>query len=190
VYALPVVAKVAPLARHAYRLAPMSTIAGILTCLVNPISPHPERPYRNSARVRVRGLLPASAMEDVRERRRTELRARLLARLEELRQRTATGIVPEPEETFSGIAGEVQDAGDSSVALERTSLRGVLAGRDAAERTAVERAIDRMQTGSYGRCIDCDLEIHPARLKVVPTAERCSDCQDLFERRAPAAALR
>jgi DnaK suppressor protein len=129
-------------------------------------------------------------MEKDREQRKTELRAQLLDRLHELRRRVASEIVPEPEETYGGIAGEVQDAGDSSVALEHTSLRGVLAGRDVAELAAVERAIDRMQTGSYGRCTDCDLEIEPARLKVVPTTERCSYCQDLFERRRTASALR
>ena len=129
-------------------------------------------------------------METDREQRRADLRAQLLSRLAELRGRVASEIVPDPDETFSGIAGEVQDAGDSSVALERTSLRGVLVERNVVELTAVERAIGRMRSGRYGVCIDCELEIQPARLKVLPTAERCSACQDLFERRAATAAAR
>jgi len=117
-----------------------------------------------------------------RERRRA--RAQLQARLDELRTKVSEEIVPEPAETFSGIAGEVQDVGDASVATEQTALRGALIERDVTELTAVGRALGRLDDGSYGRCVDCELEIDPARLEVLPTAARCSFCQELFERRA------
>lgn len=120
--------------------------------------------------------------------KRRALRAQLEARLAELRHKVSTELVPQPEETFSGIAGEVQDAGDVSVALEQTGLRGARVERNATELTAVGRAIERLRDGSYGRCVDCDLEIEPGRLDVLPQAERCSYCQELFERR-PAYAI-
>jgi RNA polymerase-binding transcription factor DksA len=118
-----------------------------------------------------------------RDYKRRALRAQLEARLAELRHKVSAEIVPQPDETFSGIAGEVQDAGDASVALEQTGLRGALVERTATELTAVGRAIDRLRNGSYGRCVDCELEIEPGRLQVLPQAERCSYCQELFERR-------
>jgi RNA polymerase-binding transcription factor DksA len=124
-----------------------------------------------------------------REKRRA-LRAQLEARLAELRHKVSAEIVPQPEQTFSGIAGEVQDAGDVSVALEQTGLRGALVERNAIELTAVGRAIQRLRDGSYGWCVDCDLEIEPGRLDVLPQAERCSHCQALFERRPAYAAPR
>lgn len=120
--------------------------------------------------------------------KRRALRAQLEARLAELRRKVSAEIVPQPEETFSGIAGEVQDSGDVSVALEQTGLRGARVERNATELTAVGRAIERLRDGSYGRCVDCDLEIDPGRLAVLPQAERCSYCQELFERR-PAYAM-
>ena len=116
--------------------------------------------------------------------KRRALRAQLEARLDELRNRATARIVPEPEATFSGIGGEVRDAGDASVAQEQTDLRGALVERNASELTAVGRALGRLEDGSYGLCIDCGLEIEPARLDVLPAAERCSFCQELFERRA------
>jgi RNA polymerase-binding transcription factor DksA len=48
----------------------------------------------------------------------------------------------------------------------------------------IAAAIQRINDGSYGRCVDCELEIDPARLEVLPAAARCSFCQELFERRA------
>lgn len=122
--------------------------------------------------------------------KRKALRDQLQARLDELRNKVSAEIVPAPEETFRGIAGEVQDAGDSSVALEQTGLRGTLVERNATELTRVGRAIERLRDGSYGQCVDCELEIEAARLEVLPDAERCSHCQELFERRPAYAVLR
>lgn len=129
-------------------------------------------------------------MKPIDRDKRTALRAQLQARLDELRNKVSADIVPAPEETFRGIAGEVQDAGDSSVALEQTGLRGALVERNATELTQVGRAIERLRDGSYGQCVDCELEIEAARLEALPQAERCSYCQELFERRAAYAALR
>ena len=122
-------------------------------------------------------------MDPTDRERRSVMRAQLQARLDELRTKVSAEIVPEPEETFNGIAGEVQDAGDASVAIAQTDLRGALLERDVTQLTAVGRALERLEDGSYGRCVDCDLEIDPARLEVLPAAERCSFCQELFERR-------
>jgi RNA polymerase-binding transcription factor DksA len=80
----------------------------------------------------------------------------------------------------SVIAGE---AGCDASATEQPP-RGALIERDVTELTAVGRALGRLDDGSYGRCVDCELEIDPARLAVLPAAARCSFCQELFERRA------
>jgi RNA polymerase-binding transcription factor DksA len=42
-------------------------------------------------------------------------------------------------------------------------------------------ALDRMREGTYGRCIDCDEVIAPARLEAVPWASRCEDDQERYE---------
>jgi DnaK suppressor protein len=47
---------------------------------------------------------------------------------------------------------------------------------------AIERALDRMAVGQYGRCVDCDCEIPLARLEALPWAERCAEDQARIER--------
>lgn len=43
-------------------------------------------------------------------------------------------------------------------------------------------AIDRLNDGAYGVCVDCDEPISPARLHVMPEVETCVRCQDGIER--------
>ena len=47
-------------------------------------------------------------------------------------------------------------------------------------------AIDRIDDGSYGICLECEEEIAPKRLKAIPWAELCISCQE----RADASATR
>ena len=42
----------------------------------------------------------------------------------------------------------------------------------------VRAAIDRLDEGTYGICLDCDEEIAPNRLKAIPWAELCIRCQE------------
>jgi len=39
-------------------------------------------------------------------------------------------------------------------------------------------AIDRIDDGSYGLCLECEEEIAPKRLKAIPWAELCIHCQE------------
>ena len=45
----------------------------------------------------------------------------------------------------------------------------------------VERALDLIGSGSYGKCTDCGQRIAQSRLKANPTAQRCVRCQVVFE---------
>ena len=45
----------------------------------------------------------------------------------------------------------------------------------------VERAIARVEAGTYGRCVDCGETIAPERLLAVPYAARCIDCQRIWD---------
>jgi len=42
-------------------------------------------------------------------------------------------------------------------------------------------ALQRLETGSYGRCVECDDAIGAARLRAIPSATRCLACQQRFE---------
>jgi len=45
----------------------------------------------------------------------------------------------------------------------------------------IDGAIDRLDEGTYGMCGHCGLEIPKARLRAVPWAEFCVDCQERAE---------
>ena len=45
----------------------------------------------------------------------------------------------------------------------------------------IERALHRIESGSYGICMDCEVAIAPKRLKARPEAELCVDCQEAQE---------
>ena len=46
----------------------------------------------------------------------------------------------------------------------------------------IERALKKLDEGTYGRCETCDGVIHPARLQAQPFALRCTPCQEAWER--------
>jgi DnaK suppressor protein len=47
----------------------------------------------------------------------------------------------------------------------------------------IDAAILRLEQGSYGRCQECDQEISEARLRALPFAVLCLDCQEQAEDR-------
>jgi DnaK suppressor protein len=49
----------------------------------------------------------------------------------------------------------------------------------------IDGALRRLQTGAFGRCETCERAIPPARLRAVPFATRCRDCQAQAEESGP-----
>ena len=53
--------------------------------------------------------------------------------------------------------------------------------RDADEIAAIDAALERLDKGAYGRCVECGTTIAPARLAQAPEAARCVICQQRRE---------
>lgn len=53
---------------------------------------------------------------------------------------------------------------------------------ETAELMAVEAALARISSGTYGQCTDCGQDISSARLQVSPEVARCISCQQATER--------
>jgi DnaK suppressor protein len=109
-----------------------------------------------------------------------QLRDRLTARAKELRddmRREAND-----REDHVDVATEAPDPGDSSFANLTVDLGNAAISRDIFEMRAIEAALARMDDGSYGECLDCSTDIPYERLQVQPTAERCTPCQEMFEK--------
>jgi DnaK suppressor protein len=105
--------------------------------------------------------------------RRSEALRQLLARheadLDARKQLLKEDIAPEP-----GVAGgSVESSAD-------TFARDVGAALlEATARTvrSIKQALHRLEDGGYGRCVDCGTVIAAQRLRALPFAERCRDCQ-------------
>ncbi len=49
----------------------------------------------------------------------------------------------------------------------------------------IENALERIDEGSYGTCVNCEEKINHKRLQAVPWARYCIDCQELVEQGLP-----
>jgi DnaK suppressor protein len=112
----------------------------------------------------------ATAHFEALERLRRERRAELEARLRELRTS------PNQSDPVDVSSLEALSAGCASADVSAVSV-------EILSRTlqSIELALKRLQSGRYGICGDCDAPISQARLRAMPFAERCRDCQELAE---------
>ena len=47
----------------------------------------------------------------------------------------------------------------------------------------ITAALDRLNDGEYGTCVECGEKIAAARLRALPEVQTCVRCQDMLERR-------
>lgn len=114
---------------------------------------------------------------DIRQRLEQELRG-VVGRL---RQLEGSDIV----EHADGVMGDntpFSDEVDEIQANERREMgfatRELLVDRV----NRLVAAIERLEDGEYGVCVECNERIAPARLHVMPEVSTCVRCQDQLER--------
>lgn len=121
-------------------------------------------------------------MADLTNAQLETLKAKLLERqrvlVDEVREKREQAASEGNEEPF----GVVGDAGDESVLRMITDLDITEAGRDVEELRDIAQALQRIDDGDYGTCDDCGQEIGYPRLEVQPTATRCIEDQEKFEK--------
>lgn len=111
-----------------------------------------------------------------------EIAENLQAQRHELLKQISEHIHDAEDQQGLDLGARMTDQGDLSVADLILDLNLENLDRDSEQLQAVKEAELRLQNHTYGLCVDCDLEIKPARLKVQPTASRCLQCQELYER--------
>ena len=72
------------------------------------------------------------------------------------------------QEPWVARASEAPDAGDASVADHLQTKERALEQQAVDQRNRVIDALQRLETGDYGECIDCGTEIKVQRLQVQP----------------------
>jgi len=115
------------------------------------------------------------------------LRERLEARAAELRQEVGALRAEEAGDLTKTPGGPVEDRGERGEEETRHAVRHAEQGRDTQELRDIAAALQRMEEGRYGECVDCGCDIPLARLQAEPAAARCVACQQRFERGAPPA---
>ncbi|HQX82340.1 MAG TPA: TraR/DksA C4-type zinc finger protein [Vicinamibacterales bacterium] len=78
-------------------------------------------------------------------------------------------------------ARDVGDSLDTSDADIQNSLEFALLQMRAATLAKIEEALVRLDSGHYGTCADCGDDIAERRLRALPFAVRCHDCEDQRE---------
>ena len=81
------------------------------------------------------------------------------------------------------FADEVQDQGDQALTSTMELLSSSLQDSRVEEYNRITRALNMIEDGTYGICVDCHEPISEKRLKSYPNATRCILCQELFEER-------
>ena len=112
-------------------------------------------------------------------------RVQLEQRAQELRAELQ--LVQTDREQDHDAAGRetVHDPGEQGEQLSRDEVRRSEQERDARELRDITAALQRMDEGHYGQCVDCGVNITPSRLQVQPAALRCIKCQEKFEQAPP-----
>jgi RNA polymerase-binding transcription factor DksA/uncharacterized protein (DUF302 family) len=84
----------------------------------------------------------------------------------------------------AGLRGDnVQDSAELAAADVVLDVDRAEVDRDVTEIAAIDAALERIDAGTYGACVDCGKAIEPARLAAAPEASRCTGCQSEAEKR-------
>lgn len=112
----------------------------------------------------------------------TELKRRLRARADQLRDEIRGTLARSSDESHVRIAELARDEGDDSFSDLIVDLNFADIDRDAQELRRIDGALRRLKDGTYGNCVDCGTAIPAPRLEAEPTALRCVTCQELYEK--------
>ncbi|MEA4882908.1 MAG: TraR/DksA C4-type zinc finger protein [Clostridia bacterium] len=82
-----------------------------------------------------------------------------------------------PESEWSGeLSSYDNHTGDSSSALEMRSISLGLINHGEDTLAQIDAALDRVESGTYGKCVRCGIDIPEERLHAIPWAASCAEC--------------
>jgi DnaK suppressor protein len=119
-------------------------------------------------------------MSNISSKQIQSLRVLMEAELAKLVIETQDEMNPAIKTNFIDIDGDVAD--DEAVADTIVDTDNAIIGLHLQNARDLNAALDRIQTGVYGDCIDCGDDIGFERLSAYPTAERCIKCQYQHEK--------
>ena len=112
-----------------------------------------------------------SELKQMLDERRREIHAEVQGKMRGVRE----------EGTWGGKLNEVLDAVESAEADIQEDLEFALVQMKSETLNMINDALARLETGNYGNCFDCGEEIAEKRLRALPFAVRCKDCEQARE---------
>ena len=112
-----------------------------------------------------------SELKTMLQERRREIQAEVQGRMRDVRA----------EGTWGGKQSEVFDAVESSEADIQDDIEFALIQMKSETLNKINDALQRLEQGDYGNCFDCGEEIAEKRLRALPFAVRCKDCEEARE---------
>jgi DnaK suppressor protein len=103
--------------------------------------------------------------------RRREIQAEVQGKMRDVR---ADGV-------WGGKLNEVLDAVESSEADIQDEIEFALIQMKSETLNKINDALGRLEQGTYGNCFECGEEIAEKRLRALPFAVRCKDCEEARE---------
>ena len=111
-----------------------------------------------------------SELKAMLEGRRREIQAEVQGKMRDVR---AAGEVTKANDVF--------DAVESSEADIQEEIEFALIQMKSETLNKINDALSRLEHGEYGYCFDCGEEIAEKRLRALPFAVRCKDCEEARE---------
>jgi len=105
------------------------------------------------------------------DERRSELQAAVKGKMRDVRA----------DAVWGGKQNEVLDAVESSEADIQEDIEFALIQMKSETLNKVTDALVRLKQGEYGYCFECGEEIAEKRLRALPFAVRCKDCEEARE---------
>lgn len=113
-----------------------------------------------------------------------KIRATLEARRDEVRNNLSglTEAEPTPVGAIEASDGP-QDFEDTAVDFLETQQEQSIQVNEQALLTEIEQALERLDNGTYGKCVVCGEPIPEKRLEAIPWAARCVKDEEQLEQR-------
>ena len=112
-----------------------------------------------------------SELKQMLDDRRRELQAEVQGKMRGVRE----------EGSWGGKLNDVLDAVESAEADIQEDLEFALVQMKSETLNKVNDALARLDQGNYGNCFDCGDEIGEKRLRALPFAVRCKECEEARE---------
>lgn len=77
---------------------------------------------------------------------------------------------------------EAPDLGDRALSTVIRDLSYQLSATERNIMRRIDEALDRIDRGQFGVCVECEKKVQIGRLEAVPWARHCIECQELQDR--------